>query len=292
MIAGVLAEGKIDPRTPLANPLYADFTGFPPLYVNAGAVESLVDNATRARREGRGGRRRRHARRSSRACSTSSRSWPATRPRPTPRSPRSRRGSAPDRRVPHSRHSRSIHEHHRPTPDVDAIVIGAGFGGIYMLHKLRNELGLTVRPSRRAAASAAPGTSTGTPAPSPTPRASSTATPSTRTCCRSGTGTPATSTSPTSWPTSSTSSSATTSRRDIQLNTEMTGAVFDEDTDLWTVTTGDGAEPSRPLPRQRARPAREEQHPRHPGPRHASPARWCTPTPGRRTWTSPASGSA
>lgn len=30
-------------------------------------------------------------------------------------------------------------------PDVDAIVIGAGFGGIYMLHKLRNELGLTVK---------------------------------------------------------------------------------------------------------------------------------------------------
>ena len=29
--------------------------------------------------------------------------------------------------------------------DYDAIVIGAGFGGIYMLHKLRNELGLTVR---------------------------------------------------------------------------------------------------------------------------------------------------
>jgi cyclohexanone monooxygenase len=29
--------------------------------------------------------------------------------------------------------------------DFDAIVIGAGFGGIYALHKLRNELGLTVR---------------------------------------------------------------------------------------------------------------------------------------------------
>ena len=29
--------------------------------------------------------------------------------------------------------------------DYDAIVIGAGFGGIYMLHKLRNELGLSVR---------------------------------------------------------------------------------------------------------------------------------------------------
>ncbi|WP_098956602.1 alpha/beta hydrolase [Pseudonocardia sp. N23] len=47
MIAGVLAEGRIDPRTPLANPLHADLTGLPPLYVNAGAVEALVDNATR-----------------------------------------------------------------------------------------------------------------------------------------------------------------------------------------------------------------------------------------------------
>ncbi|MDQ0381322.1 alpha/beta hydrolase [Amycolatopsis thermophila] len=47
MIAGVLAGGKIDPKTPLANPLYADFTGFPRLYVNAGSVECLVDNATR-----------------------------------------------------------------------------------------------------------------------------------------------------------------------------------------------------------------------------------------------------
>jgi acetyl esterase/lipase len=47
MIAGVLAEGRIDPTTPLANPLYADFTGFPRLYVNAGGAECLVDNATR-----------------------------------------------------------------------------------------------------------------------------------------------------------------------------------------------------------------------------------------------------
>jgi monoterpene epsilon-lactone hydrolase len=47
MIAGVLAEGRIDPRTPLANPLHADFAGFPRLYLNAGSVETLVDNATR-----------------------------------------------------------------------------------------------------------------------------------------------------------------------------------------------------------------------------------------------------
>ncbi|MCF7550706.1 NAD(P)/FAD-dependent oxidoreductase [Pseudonocardia sp. WMMC193] len=32
-----------------------------------------------------------------------------------------------------------------PAADVDAVVVGAGFAGIYMLHKLRNELGLTVQ---------------------------------------------------------------------------------------------------------------------------------------------------
>ncbi|MFC4010184.1 flavin-containing monooxygenase [Nonomuraea purpurea] len=37
------------------------------------------------------------------------------------------------------------------TIDFDAIVIGAGIAGIYMLHKLRNELGLTVRAFDKAA---------------------------------------------------------------------------------------------------------------------------------------------
>ncbi len=46
MIAGRLG-GATDPSDPIANPLYADFTEFPPLYINAGRVESLVDNATR-----------------------------------------------------------------------------------------------------------------------------------------------------------------------------------------------------------------------------------------------------
>lgn len=46
MIAGVLGE-TVDPKTPLANPLYADFSGFPRLYLNAGSVEALVDNAHR-----------------------------------------------------------------------------------------------------------------------------------------------------------------------------------------------------------------------------------------------------
>ena len=34
--------------------------------------------------------------------------------------------------------------------DFDAIVIGAGFGGLYMLHKLRDELGLSVRAFDKA----------------------------------------------------------------------------------------------------------------------------------------------
>lgn len=38
-------SGKAD--DPLANPLYADFTGFPRLYVAAGSVETLLDNSTR-----------------------------------------------------------------------------------------------------------------------------------------------------------------------------------------------------------------------------------------------------
>ena len=37
-----------------------------------------------------------------------------------------------------------------PTPHYDAIVIGAGFAGLYMLHKLRNEQGLNVRAFDKA----------------------------------------------------------------------------------------------------------------------------------------------
>ena len=46
MIAGVLGN-QTSPTAPLANPLYADYTGFPRLYITAGGAESLLDNATR-----------------------------------------------------------------------------------------------------------------------------------------------------------------------------------------------------------------------------------------------------
>ncbi|MCC7123034.1 MAG: alpha/beta hydrolase [Gammaproteobacteria bacterium] len=39
--------GSASPRDPLANPLYADFTDYPPLYLQVGGFESLMDDATR-----------------------------------------------------------------------------------------------------------------------------------------------------------------------------------------------------------------------------------------------------
>jgi hypothetical protein len=40
------------------------------------------------------------------------------------------------------RWSKMTHAHEQ---DVDAVVIGAGFSGLYMLHRLRNVMGLSVR---------------------------------------------------------------------------------------------------------------------------------------------------
>jgi epsilon-lactone hydrolase len=39
--------GRLDPRTPLAAPLHADLTGLPPLLVQVGTAEVLLDDATR-----------------------------------------------------------------------------------------------------------------------------------------------------------------------------------------------------------------------------------------------------
>jgi len=39
--------GSASPRDPLANPLHADFTGFPPLYLQVGGYEAIRDDATR-----------------------------------------------------------------------------------------------------------------------------------------------------------------------------------------------------------------------------------------------------
>lgn len=42
-----LYRGDAGAKDPLTNPLYADFAGFPPMYVNAGGWESMVSDAER-----------------------------------------------------------------------------------------------------------------------------------------------------------------------------------------------------------------------------------------------------
>jgi cation diffusion facilitator CzcD-associated flavoprotein CzcO len=126
------------------------------------------------------------------------------------------------------------------TADHDAIIVGAGFGGIYMLHKLRNELGLTVKAFEKG------GGVGGTWYFNKYPGAKSDTEGfvyrysfdqdllqeydwSTRYLDQ---------------PDVLAYLEHVVERfdlgRDIQLNTEVTGAVFDEDTDLWRVTTGAG----------------------------------------------------
>ena len=126
------------------------------------------------------------------------------------------------------------------TPDLDAVVIGAGFGGIYMLHTLRDRLGLTAKAFEKG------GGVGGTWYFNTYPGAKS----------------------DTEgfvyrysfdkellqewdWNTRYLDQPDVLAylqhvverhdlARDIQLDTEVTGAVFDEDADLWTVTTADG----------------------------------------------------
>lgn len=46
MVGMFLGESGVA-NSPLANPLYGDFSGFPPIYINAGSVETLLDDARR-----------------------------------------------------------------------------------------------------------------------------------------------------------------------------------------------------------------------------------------------------
>ena len=44
---GKLYLGDADPRSPLAAPLYADLSGLPPLLIQVGTAETLLDDSTR-----------------------------------------------------------------------------------------------------------------------------------------------------------------------------------------------------------------------------------------------------
>ena len=47
MLYAGLYLGKTDLKNPFASPLYADFEGFPPLCIQVGSTEILLDDATR-----------------------------------------------------------------------------------------------------------------------------------------------------------------------------------------------------------------------------------------------------
>lgn len=125
--------------------------------------------------------------------------------------------------------------------DVDAVVIGAGFGGIYMLHKLRDELGLTTRAFEKG------GGVGGTWYFNTYPGAKSDTEGFVyrysfdKDLLQEW-----------NWTTRYLDQPDVLAYlqhvverydlgRDIALNTEVTGAAFDEDTDLWSVTTSDGS---------------------------------------------------
>lgn len=128
------------------------------------------------------------------------------------------------------------------TPDVDAVIIGAGFGGIYMLHKLRNELGLSVKALEKG------GGVGGTWYFNRYPGAKSDTESFVyrygfdKNLLREW-----------NWSTRYLDQPDVLAylehvverfdlARDIQLNTEVTGAAFNEETTCWTITTAEGAQ--------------------------------------------------
>ncbi|MFC7608541.1 NAD(P)-binding protein [Teichococcus aestuarii] len=79
-----------------------------------------------------------------------------------------------------------------PAAELDALIIGAGFAGLYQLHTLRDRLGLKARVLEAGDGVGGTGTGTATPARAVTRRATTTPTPSPRSCSRSGAGASAT----------------------------------------------------------------------------------------------------
>ena len=110
--------------------------------------------------------------------------------------------------------------------EVDAVIVGAGFAGLYMLHRLRG-LGLVgARVRGRRAASAAPGTGTAIPAPAATSRAWSTPTRSPTSCSRNGTGRERYAAQPEILRYANHVADRFDLRRDIQFDTRVTDGAF------------------------------------------------------------------
>ena len=131
--------------------------------------------------------------------------------------------------------------------DVDVVVVGAGFAGLYLLHRLR-QAGFRDRGARvRAPTSAARGTGTATRAPAATSRPPTTPTASTPSSSGSGPGRRSTPPSRRSCATSSTSPTSYDLRTDIRFATRVTAATWDDAARRWRVRTGPGRRDQLPL---------------------------------------------
>lgn len=156
-VVSMFLGGTADPLDPLANPLN-DFQGFPPLYINAGGAEALLSDAESLSEK---------ARNAGVSVTLSVvpgmqhvfPALPGARMRRTTNCSGSQRGIAHfDRRKNASCNNglrgnpalevnmiRNVTATKTPGADFDAIVIGGGFGGLYAVHKLRNDQGLHVK---------------------------------------------------------------------------------------------------------------------------------------------------
>ena len=125
-------------------------------------------------------------------------------------------------------------------PDLDAVVIGAGFSGLYMLKTLRDKLGLRVRASRPAIPSAAPGTGTAIPGRAAIPTATSTASRSTEQLLQEWAWSERYPEQPEILRYLEHVAARHDLKRDIRFKTTVTGARYDDGTGLWTVDTDAG----------------------------------------------------
>ena len=172
-------------RHPDVSPLLTDdLAGMPPTVLLAARYDPMYDEglayAGRLREAGVAGRPPRAPRPDARVLHDAEPAGQRGRDRP------GRRGVGPNRSRPGERRGRRDEEllmtdARHIAADVDAVVVGAGFAGLYALHRLTRGSVSASRCSRPATASAAPGTGTATPAPGATSRAWTTPTPSPRT---------------------------------------------------------------------------------------------------------------
>ena len=123
----------------------------------------------------------------------------------------------------------------RSGEDLDVVIVGAGLRR--PVHAAPRCAASACRPasSRPATASAAPGTGTATPARAATSRAWTTPTPSPTSSSRSGSGPSATPPSPRSCATLNHVADRFDLRRDIQFDTRVAAAAYDEAAGRWTV---------------------------------------------------------